>query len=179
MVVGWRHERWWHMPMKPEAPRGADERTWVLLPGKSAAWRMGCSSREWNGNGKCASKRQKSRSRPGGREDEIEWARHIAGAATLGRSSGFGRSYASGLPVRNCRLENLHYNDSGSIATKNVHHSGASAAEFHRLPDAPKVMRNIPLLFLNASFIDLVAAEAWVAGAEDWRRLAGRVLRWA
>src|SRR5258706_16098963 len=67
--------------------------------------------REWKGNGKCASKRQKSRSRPGGREDEIEWVRHIAGAATLGRSSGFGRSYASGLPVRNSRLENLHYND--------------------------------------------------------------------
>ena len=69
--------------------------------------------------------------------------------------------------------------NSGTVATTDVHYSGASAAEFHRLPDAPKAMRNIPLLFLNASFIDLVAAEAWVAGAEDWRRLAGQVLRWA
>src|SRR4051812_30917046 len=46
---------------------------------------------------------------------------------------------------------------SGSIATKNVHHSGASAAEFHRLPDAPKVMLTIPLPFFYASFIDFVA----------------------
>src|SRR6185436_6927928 len=90
---------------------------------------------------------QKSRSRPGGREDEIEWVRHVAESATLGRSSGFGRSFAN-WPSR--RVGSA----SGSIATKNVHHSGASAAEFHRLPDAPKVMRNILLPFLNASFID-------------------------
>ena len=171
MRRNWRHGRMQHMPMRAEAPRGADERTWVLLPGKSAAWRMGCSSREWNGNGKCASKRQKSRSRPGGREDEIEWARHIAGAATLGRSSGFGRSYASGLPV-NLQVENLHYNDSGTVATTDVHYSGASAAEFHRLPDAPKVMRKIALLLLKASFIDLVARGVRVVGEEG--RLPGR-----
>src|SRR5438045_7864443 len=92
--------------------------------------------------------------------------------ATLGRSSGFGRSYAIGLPVRNCRLENLHYNDSGSIATKNVHHSGASAAEFHRLPDAPRVASYIPALLLFAGFIDSVAAaDAGAAGTR--RRLCG------
>jgi hypothetical protein len=36
---------------------------------------------------------------------------------------------------------------SGTIATTDVHYSGASAAEFHRLPDAPKVIRKIPMLF--------------------------------
>src|SRR5213075_2594583 len=32
---------------------------------------------------------------------------------------------------------------SGTIATTDVHHSGASAAEFHRLPDAPKASERI------------------------------------
>src|ERR1051325_5392077 len=58
---------------------------------------------------------------------------------------------------------------SGSIATKHVHHSGASAAEFHRLPDAPRVASNIPPLFLNASFIGFVAAAE--AEAAPHRRL--------
>jgi hypothetical protein len=53
-------------------------------------------------------------------------------------------------------LENLHYNDSGTIATTNVHHSGASAAEFHRLPDAPKARGKIAVAFLKASFTDFV-----------------------
>src|SRR5258706_5661129 len=40
--------------------------------------------------------------------------------------------------------------DSGTIATTDVHHSGASAAEFHRLPDAPKVMGKIALAFFKS-----------------------------
>jgi hypothetical protein len=53
-----------------------------------------------------------------------------------------------GLPVRN---------DSGSIATNYVHHSGASAAEFHRLPDAPKARERILSSLAKASFTDSVA----------------------
>ena len=100
-------------------------------------------------------KRQKSRSRPEGREDEIEWARHIAETATLGRSSGFGRSFAN-RPSRQIKSA------SGSIATNDVHYSGASAADSHRLPDAPRVVGKIRFLFLKASFTDFVAGAAEV-----------------
>ncbi len=43
--------------------------------------------------------------------------------------------------------------DSGTIATTDVHHSGASAAEFHRLPDAPKARGRILALRMKASLI--------------------------
>src|SRR4026207_2291365 len=79
-----------------------------------------------------------------------KWARHIAETATLGRSSGFGRSFAN-RPSRHFK------SDSGSIATNDVHYSGASAADSHRLPDAPRVVRKIRFLFLKASFTDFVA----------------------
>src|SRR2546421_9488542 len=65
--------------------------------------------------------------------------------------------------------------NSGTVATTDVHYSGASAAEFHRLPDAPKVIRKIALFFFKASFTDWVAQGPRVAGEEGRLPGLGRV----
>jgi hypothetical protein len=63
---------------------------------------------------------------------------------------------------------------SGSIATNDVHYSGASAADFHRLPDAPRVVGKIRFFFLKASFTDFAAVAAEVG---EPRRLVERFRR--
>src|SRR5215212_2294335 len=72
--------------------------------------------------------------RPRSREDESESCRARCTAQNPGPVFWLWTVVAN-RPSRHCRLKaRVTIHDSGEFATTDVHHSGASAAEFHRLP---------------------------------------------